>query len=695
MRPGPPPAPVVDLAIVRDAVEGLGLVHPRDLERFADGSMGDPSRLVRALVRAGKLTSYQAGAILQGKARGLTIGGYLVLDRIGVGGMGVVFKARDRRDGRDVALKILPPSFGREPEAVQRFRREFQIAAHLNHPNIVAAIEASEDRGVQFLTMEYIKGQNLEDLVTEGGSLPIKLALHCAIQAARGLEAAHARRVIHRDIKPANIMLDDSGGVRVLDLGLARVIEATSTLGRSTGGTLTQTGTYMGSVDFLAPEQADDAKTADHRADIYGLGCTLYYLLIGRPPFPGDTLLKRLMAHQERPAPSLQAARPEVPDAIEAIYQKMMAKRPDDRPQSMTEVVEALEACRGSSREAGDASADLKTFARTVMKRAVPRGQARDTSIFARPPGPSGFQFDPDLRLEDLVGDYREEAPPGEISEDRLPPLQPKLIPRVRKRKRRRAAVPIAGALALLAVAILFHALRPGPRPGPEDIRRLSDPVSGAGLRPGPATFRPLFPDDDLAGWVAGKSKLGDWSLADGVLWNSGPRSRGMSVLSQAAYRDFVLRLEFLQTEDLNAKILLNSPPGLARNYFEINLDAGDAMAQTMGSLWVSFEDGKPVYYQNNTDSLKLEPTGSWNTLEIEVIDGRFAFTINGYPITHFLDKNRCTGPHRIGFQAKGGELRVRNVEILEIDEAYRARRPACSSSTISTGSPGRRPGGT
>ena len=345
----------------------LGLVEPGALAKVA--ALDAPTAILRELVRLGALTPYQAGALAQGKARGLVIGGYLVLEKLGVGGMGVVFKARHRPSGRVVALKILPPSFGREPDAVRRFRREFLVASRLSHPNLVAAVEASEDRGVHYLTMEYIPGCDLDRLVAQGGPMALRLALHCTIQAARGLEAAHAQGVIHRDVKPGNLMIDPAGGVRLLDLGLAWVIAATGGFVQTAAGSLTHTGMYMLTVDFLAPEQADDAKTADGRADIYSLACTLYFLLTGQPPFPGDSVLKRLMAHQDRPAPPLRAARPEVPATLDALYLRMMAKHPADRPQSIAEVVLALEATRSTPREAGDASAELKTFARTALQR--------------------------------------------------------------------------------------------------------------------------------------------------------------------------------------------------------------------------------------------------------------------------------------------------------------------------------------
>ncbi len=452
-----------ELAALRD----LKLMTDEELERHASLASEDPSRLARVLVQAKKLTAYQAGAILQGKARGLLIGDYLVADKLGVGGMGVVFKANHRASGQVVALKILPPSFGRDPDALRRFRREFQVAARLHHPNLVPALEANLDRGVHYLTMEYIPGCDLDTLVERGGAMDLKLALHCVIQAARGLEAAHKQGVIHRDVKPGNIMIDPAGTVRVLDLGLARVIEQSGQLGRTVSGKLTESGAYLGTVDFLAPEQADDARSVDGRADIYSLGCTLFFLLTGAPPFEGDSVLKRLLAHQDRPAPSLRAARPEVPQAVEAIYQKMMSKSPSDRPGTMSDVILALEACRASAREAGDASADLKDFAGRIMKKASPRGRRdRDTTVFARETlrVPS---FDPDLRLEDLMTDYRPEGGHKELTEEQLPPIVSRPLPK-RVRRRRRSSPPyLLIALALFGIAPACYTLwlKTGPTP--------------------------------------------------------------------------------------------------------------------------------------------------------------------------------------------------------------------------------------
>ncbi len=462
---GPPASGgVVDLAEFQRSIVENGLIEAEELARFVVRP-DEVSRLAGALIRAGRLTAYQSAALSQGKAKGLSIGDYLVLDKLGQGGMGVVFKARHRPTGQVVAMKILPPSFGRDREAVQRFRREVEIASRLDHPNVVAALDASEVRGVHFLAMEYISGYDLDRLVTDGGPLPVELALHCTIHAARGLAAAHAQGIIHRDVKPGNVMLDDRGSVRVLDLGLARVVEADNLIGGSPVGSLTRSGAYMGTVDFMAPEQADDPRQIDRRADIYSLGCTLYFLLTGRPPFLGDTVLKRLMAHQERPAPSLRAARPELSEKLEAAYLEMMAKRPAERPNFMADVVDLLEACRSSPDNEEDARADLTTFAKRAFKRAVPRGRDRgpDASIFARRPKTEGAQFDPDLRFEDVVMNLREESHPEPLSEEKLPPIVSRRIPK--RVHRRRSSVPYALiGLVLTGLIAAGYAFRSQPK---------------------------------------------------------------------------------------------------------------------------------------------------------------------------------------------------------------------------------------
>ena len=241
-RPGSPSTDdratgVADLAEFRRAVIDIGLIDETELETLASAIPGAEGvlGLARVLQQAGRLTRYQAAALYQRKSRGLLIGNYLILDKLGRGGMGMVFKARHRRLGRVVALKILPPSFARDKTAVQRFKREVEAAGRLKHPNIVAALDADEDRGVHFLVMEYVEGSDLDHVVRHRGQLPLGQAVDFVIQAARGLEAAHSQGIVHRDIKPSNLMLDGAGTVRVLDLGLARIVDASNPFGQAAG----------------------------------------------------------------------------------------------------------------------------------------------------------------------------------------------------------------------------------------------------------------------------------------------------------------------------------------------------------------------------------------------------------------------------------------------------------------------------
>ena len=318
-----------------------------------------PCYLARELVRQKKLTKFQAQAVYQGKVKGLILGDYLVLDRIGEGGMGQVYKAQHKVMERVVALKTLPASATKSEKAVQRFHREVKVAARLSHPNIVTAHDAREDQGIHFLVMEYVDGSDLALLVRTHGRLPVRTALDYTIQAARGLEYAHKMEVIHRDIKPSNLLLDSEGTVKILDMGLARLNEAVGSPDETADQTLTGTGQAMGTIDFMPPEQAENTKAADERSDIYSLGCTLFYLLTGRAIYGGDTTVMKLLAHREAEIPPLRAERPDVPEQLEAVYQKMVAKRPEDRYGSMTEVIAELEKCVGPKPDQFGETTDL------------------------------------------------------------------------------------------------------------------------------------------------------------------------------------------------------------------------------------------------------------------------------------------------------------------------------------------------
>jgi len=320
-----------------------GLIAGEDFKRLLEDvpplERGDSRQLAQALVKAGKLTRYQAGMLLKGKPKGLVLGNYAILDVIGKGGMGMVFKAQHRRMERMVALKVLPPAAVKDPVSVQRFQREVKAIAMLAHPNVVAAYDADQAKGVHFLVMEYVDGTDLFRLVKRRGPLPVEQALGCILQAARGLKAAHQAGIVHRDIKPGNLLLDRLGTVKVLDLGLARLDAGDHSACRA--GPLTQIGAIMGTSDYMAPEQGLDTKSADHRADIYSLGCTFYYLLTGKAMYAGATPMEKLIAHQVSPIPLL----PCIAAELQAIYLRLVAKRAKDRFQSMSEVIASLEAC--------------------------------------------------------------------------------------------------------------------------------------------------------------------------------------------------------------------------------------------------------------------------------------------------------------------------------------------------------------
>ena len=302
----------------------------------------DVQGLVTVLYRAGKITKYQAQAVYEGRTKGLVFGQYVVLDKLGEGGMGVVLKAQHRRMKRTVAIKVLSPAAVKQAGAVERFHREVEAAAKLSHPNIVTAHDADEHQGMHYLAMEYVEGKDLASIVKDRGPLDVRQAVECTLQAARGLQYAHGKGIVHRDIKPGNLLLDKEGIVKILDMGLARIAGAEAAMGGPER--LTTTGQVMGTCDYMAPEQAFDCHNVDARADIYALGCTLYRLVTGSPPYPRETLMQILVAHREAPIPSLAAARPEVPEALDAACTRMLAKEPQDRQPSMAEVVAELEA---------------------------------------------------------------------------------------------------------------------------------------------------------------------------------------------------------------------------------------------------------------------------------------------------------------------------------------------------------------
>lgn len=325
---------------------GASVIHAEDwqqvgmLDRERILRSGEKAKALSVLVDLGLITQYQAARVSAGTLFGLVLGNYRILDRIGAGGMAVVFKAEHLEMRHLAAIKVLPMSAGQDPRLETRFTAEMRAVARLHHPNIVTALDAgrafSSDPDAPvlwYLVMEYVAGQDLHDLVVGQGPMPLVRACNLMHQAASALSETHRFGLVHRDIKPSNILVTPEDQAKLLDFGLSRRLDTR----------LTQPGTVLGTVDFMAPEQARDASSVDIRADIYSLGGTFYWCLAGDLPFPNsgsptECILRRL----NQPPPSIRNVRPEMPAELDAVLAKMMALHPDDRYATPEAVLKAL-----------------------------------------------------------------------------------------------------------------------------------------------------------------------------------------------------------------------------------------------------------------------------------------------------------------------------------------------------------------
>lgn len=340
-----------------DFVRRSRLVEEGQLDKFIANyrsAHGDqlPERqeaLAEALIEAGLITDWQADKLLTGKHKGFILGKYKLLRHLGKGGMSQVYLAEHILMRVKRAIKVLPPNRVDDSTYLERFRIEARAAAKLDDPNIVRAYDIDQDGKNHFLVMEYVEGKDLHVLVKESGPLSYDVAADYIAQVARGLAHAHEMGLVHRDIKPANCLVDLNHTVKLLDMGLARLIDDEESL------TLDNNENVLGTADYLAPEQALNSHQADSRADIYSLGCTLYYLLTGHPPYPEGSIAERLLKHQRDPAPSILKDRPDAPPTLVHICERMMAKNAAERQQSAADVAASLKewlASRG--REVGD-----------------------------------------------------------------------------------------------------------------------------------------------------------------------------------------------------------------------------------------------------------------------------------------------------------------------------------------------------
>jgi len=332
------------------AIRKCGLLEADQLQEFlrkVQARNADPRAPFNELVERGWLSRYQWQKLLHNRAHELVLGAYVLIDKLGEGGMGEVFKARHQKMGRIVAVKVIRKDRLKNLEAVQRFKREIQATAQLSHPNIVMALDADQAGEMHFLVMEHVEGIDLGRLTRASGPQPVPQACDYIRQGALGLQHAFEKGLVHRDIKPTNLLLatkanaygTSAGTVKLLDLGLARLQQAAEA---DPANNLTQLGKVVGTVDFIAPEQALDSRKADVRSDLYSLGGTFFFLLTRKIPFPGDDPREKVLKHQMDEPPAVEQLRPEVPAGVSAIIRKLLAKKPDDRYQTPAELAAAL-----------------------------------------------------------------------------------------------------------------------------------------------------------------------------------------------------------------------------------------------------------------------------------------------------------------------------------------------------------------
>ena len=312
-------------------------------EPASDGHEAAPPTEPPTVVRSSGSSARRAQALAQASTAmgilpqpGVVIGTFLLEEAIGAGGMGAVFRAHDAQLDRHVALKLLPLDQTVDPEVVQRFYQEGRSAARLDHENIARVYSIGQDGPNHYIAFEYIEGITVRRRVDQNGPLPLNEAVDITLQIAQALVHAALRGVVHRDIKPSNIILTPQGRAKLVDMGLARRFERDADHG------LTQSGMTLGTFDYISPEQARDPRDVDVRSDLYSLGCTLFQMLTGRPPFPGGTVLQKLLQHQEEPPPDIRSLNPAVPPELARIITKLMAKNRDRRYQSPEQLVRDL-----------------------------------------------------------------------------------------------------------------------------------------------------------------------------------------------------------------------------------------------------------------------------------------------------------------------------------------------------------------
>lgn len=656
----------VDLEKVLQQLTDSGIISPKRLEPFIPPHAHPESveELVRELVKKQQLTRFQATQIAAGKAKALLLGNYILVDKIGAGGMGQVFKAVHRRMKRIVALKTLPANSMKDEETIARFQREAEAAAKLRHPNIVAADDADEANGTHFLVMEFVDGQDLSAYVKENGVLTIDRAIDVLLQAARGLEFAHKKKVVHRDIKPSNLLLDQDGTVKILDMGLARIESEGSFVTRTE---LTETGTMMGTVDYVAPEQAVDSKKADSRADIYSLGCTLFYLLTGRATYSGQSMMAKLLAHRDSPIPWLTEYRDDIPDDLDEVFQKMIAKLPENRYQTMTEVIEDLE--KVQQRLSKSAKGKPKLVKSPDKSTTIPKVEI---ATEARTQGVT-------VGLDSM-------------SQTRWSTLQK--LAKTGSGKLMIAAACAVIALVLVAVIVLLmmtgssatarktgqSTASPNPTEQPGQATAPASGVTAANATPpvvvAESKFVSLLNGRDLSGWTpVGNPDC--WKFVSGAIVATEKPGSFNWLLTDREYGDFILRCEYVLDAGANSGIAVLAQPDDTR---VLEIQISDVGTYPTGGFWSSPHINDPRSWTKPDLTGKDRPPGELNQFEMTLKSRVLTVSLNGSEVSRYQLAEMASQPDsfpslqrtsgRIGLQAQSKQVKFYNLRIAELSPA-------------------------
>jgi serine/threonine-protein kinase len=602
----------------------------------------------------------------------LAAGKYEVLCKLGEGGMGAVYKARRLLLGDVVAVKLMRQDAAITDEARERFLVEIRAVGQMRHPNIVRALDAESVGGALLLVMEYVEGVSLDRLVVKAGALPVAFACHCAAQAALGLQHAHERGLIHRDVKPGNLLyLKATKETKILDFGLARLPQE-----QDVRRAPTKYQTFMGTAEYVAPEQALDARSADIRSDVYGLGCTLYFLLAGQPPFRRGSVNDTLIAHLQDEPPPLGKLRPDVPEGLAAVVAKMLAKNPADRYQTPAAVAQALRPFLSGRKRSPAPRVPQEPPPLAHATQTVVRGSAAEET---RPPSPAAIS----CALEEV-------APPWRSWVGRWGWAAA-------------AAVMLVGA-ALLGVLVLSKKPAPdenaatdsgksatvnptlkgatpeaavakatSPAPGPAEQKREGPRPSEPPTPPEKAaapSFVPLFNGKDLTGWQAAQGqRRDDWKVEEEALVG-----RGSAYLfsERGDYEHFYLRAEAWISKGGDSGLFFRAAlaPGIPQGYeAQIAGRAGKSGMSTGSLFWAPMQPA--VRHEEG-----VEPE-RWFQLEVIAVGNRVVVKVNDRPTaqTTFTEPRQRRGKGHIALQAHPGTVvKFRKIEIKEIAVAPEAR---------------------